>query len=72
VQPIDLIKTLYQMQMNEYFIQTSFLQTGKTIYKKAGIKGLYIGWQARIIQYVIQTFFTSALLEYLENKVKII
>ena len=69
VQPIDLIKTLYQMQMNEEFLQTSFLDTARIIYKTHGVTGLYIGWQARLIQYIIQTFFTSALLEYLEHRV---
>lgn len=57
------------MQLNEEFLQTSFRDTAKLIYKTHGIKGLYIGWQARLIQYVIQTFFTSALLEYLEHQV---
>jgi len=55
--------------MNEEFLQTSFLDTSKIIYKTHGLRGLYIGWQARLIQYVIQTFFTSALLEYLEHRV---
>lgn len=57
------------MQMNEEFLQTNFRDTAKIIYKTHGITGLYIGWQARLIQYVIQTFFTSTLLEYLEHRV---
>lgn len=58
------------MQMNEVILQDSFLSTGKMVYKLGGIRALYIGWEARIIQYIIQTFFTSALLEYLEHRVE--
>ena len=38
--------------------------------KKYGLKGLYLGWQARIMQYMIQSAFTLIVIEDLKYEYK--
>lgn len=62
--PIDCIKTFYQQYREEYKGQ-SFMETAKQIKKMYGIKGLYLGWSARMLQYTIQSSFTLIAIEEL-------
>jgi hypothetical protein len=39
----------------------------RDLYQSYGIRGLYLGWQVRMIQYMIQSVFTVTLLEKLER-----
>jgi len=69
VMPLDMTKTLYQ-QHNEEFANKKLRETMKIVYKKTGVKGFYYGWQPRLIQYIIQSFFTVTALEKMEHKIK--
>ena len=40
------------------------------VYKTRGFGGFYIGWQPKMIQYIIQSVFTVSILDKLENKIQ--
>jgi len=69
VMPLDMTKTLYQ-QHNEEFANKKLTETLKIVYKKTGFKGFYYGWQPRLIQYIIQSFFTVTALEKMEHRIR--
>jgi hypothetical protein len=46
------------------------VQVVKKMFNKYGIYGLYIGWSARIVQYMIQSAFTLIIIEDLHRKYK--
>ena len=64
--PIDMIKTKYQMQRNDEYKKLSITQAAKHIFEERGLTGFYVAWHMRLTQYIIQTYFTSRLLEHLE------
>ncbi|EGR29621.1 mitochondrial carrier protein, putative [Ichthyophthirius multifiliis] len=66
--PFDKLKTLYQMQLNQIYLQHNIYKLLKNIYYQQGGVSLYNGWQIRLIQYLIQAVFTSTLLERLEER----
>ena len=68
VMPFDMTKTLYQ-QHSEEFVNKKFSETVRTVYKKAGLKAFYYGWQPRMVQYIIQSVFTVTALEKMEHKI---
>lgn len=60
--PIDCIKTFYQKY--EMTMQREpFLKTIVKLHCKYGLRGLYLGWSARMIQYTIQSAFTLIVIE---------
>lgn len=65
VHPLDCIKT------NQQKIQSSkhdnIRGVFEYIYKGYGIRGLYVGWEARMLQYMINSAFTVAVLEGLKE-----
>lgn len=63
VLPFDCVKT-HQQKMNATENE-SFALKMKWIYWHYGIRGLYVGWQARMVQYMINSGFTVAVLESL-------
>jgi len=69
VMPFDMTKTLHQ-QHSANFANKKLRETIKTVYREAGIKGFYYGWQPRLIQYIINSALTVTALETLEHKMK--
>ena len=67
VLPFDRIKTIFQMDVKSKHKKSSILKSFTSIYKKEGFLSFYSGWQATLLQGFIQIFFTSFLLEFLEN-----
>jgi hypothetical protein len=65
--PFDFVKTQAQ---KENAIKGNTFSIIKTIYNTHGMKPLYIGWQFKMIQYIIQSMFTIAALEHLELRSK--
>lgn len=65
--PFDFVKTQCQKDKNSEKSPYSIIDY---YFKKHGIKSLYVGWQFRYIQYLIQSLFTVKTLDYLENKAK--
>lgn len=67
IMPIDCIKTFYQ-QFDGHKNDQSFVKTVKTMFKTHGLRGLYLGWSARLIQYMIQSAFTLIVIEDLHKQ----
>lgn len=66
IMPVDCIKTFYQDY--EGLVKSknlSFFQFLGNSFQDYGLKGLYLGWQARIVQYMIQSAFTLIVIEEL-------
>ena len=60
VMPVDYVKTQYQKQSHE---DTSSIK--KILwrrYLKSGLRGFYLGWQVKLAQYTINSFFTVGIL----------
>lgn len=70
IYPIDLVKTLKQQHNNEMYRDSSFLRVAGNIYRSSGVFGLYRGLSVRLAHYMINSFFTSGLLDHFERKVK--
>lgn len=70
VQPLDCIKTNQQKikALNHNSISSLF----KHIYNGYGVRGFYVGWEARMLQYMINSGFTVVLLESLRESFKLI
>eukprot|EP01121_Diplochlamys_sp_Union-15-3_P005113 TRINITY_DN1540_c0_g3_i2.p1 TRINITY_DN1540_c0_g3~~TRINITY_DN1540_c0_g3_i2.p1 ORF type:complete len:289 (+),score=36.57 TRINITY_DN1540_c0_g3_i2:178-1044(+) len=66
--PFDAVKTMHQ-KLDPVGTKGVFKTMGKII-ESHGIHGLYTGWQIRICQYLIQSIFTVALLDRLEQRFK--
>ena len=58
--PVDCIKTFYQEHKSNKK-NLSFWKISKYGLKKYGINGLYNGWNARFVQYTINSMFTLVL-----------
>jgi len=67
VMPFDLTKTLYQQHQAVEYKDRKLTETMKLIYKKRGFSAFYVGWQPRMVQYVIQSVFTVTALDRLER-----
>ena len=65
--PFDFVKT--QCQKDKSIKKSSF-RIMEYYIKDHGIKSLYVGWQFRYLQYLIQSLFTVKTLDFLENKAK--
>lgn len=57
IMPIDCVKTFYQ-QYEETHEGKPIVRSVIQMYDKYGLRGLYLGWSARMIQYMIQSAFT--------------
>lgn len=66
--PFDVVKT--QMQKAGHPKQSSVMHLMKTVYRSSGVRGLYAGWQVRLVQYMVQSVFTVSILEHLERKLR--
>lgn len=67
IMPIDCVKTFYQ-QYESLTDRNSFIRTIRNMVNTYGIKGLYLGWSARLIQYTIQSVFTLIVIEELQRE----
>ncbi len=67
VHPWDVVKTLHQKNRP---LRLGVWATIKTLFKEQGLRGTYAGWEARLLQYVIQSCFTVSTFEYFRNKRK--
>lgn len=67
--PIDMIKTQYQKHDAELH-KKSVVQATKTIYLAHGLKGFYAGWQANLIQYLIQCLVCVPMYEKFETRMR--
>lgn len=65
VLPFDCVKTHQQKMMAVE--SGGMLNTMRCIYTVYGAKGVYAGWQARMLQYMINSAFTVAILEHLKE-----
>lgn len=65
VQPLDCIKT--NQQKNKASGRSSIWLVVKHRYNEFGVRGLYVGWEARMVQYMINSGFTVAVLEALKS-----
>lgn len=63
--PFDCMKTQFQMQSP--IENRGLINAMKYTYKNFGMRGLYAGWQPRMLQYMIQSVFTVSLLDKLEK-----
>lgn len=54
------------MQKHCYLQDNTFYMM-KKYYHSYGIKVLYVGWQFKMFQYIVQSIFTVTTLEHLEN-----
>ena len=66
--PFDTVKT--NLQKKDHIETRGVIKTMQKIYNNHGIKGLYAGWQIRMVQYMIQSIFTVSVLDYLERSWK--
>lgn len=66
--PFDVLKT--QLQQSKFIHNEGVIQTMHKIYLRYGAKGLYAGWQVRMLQYMIQSAFTVTILDQLEGSFK--
>lgn len=67
--PFDFVKTQCQKDQNS---EKSLIKIMKYNIEKYGFKSLYIGWQFRYLQFIIQSLLTVKTLDYLENKAKLL
>jgi Mitochondrial carrier protein len=65
--PFDFVKTQCQKDSN---LNEGCLKILRGYYKEYGLKALYIGWQFKSLQYLLQSMITISTLDYLENKAK--
>jgi hypothetical protein len=65
VQPFDTLKT--SRQKNVPVLTSGVLATLREIYATQGFRGVYAGWQPRMVQYMIQAAVTSKALDHLER-----
>ena len=61
VMPVDFIKTHFQKFKGSE--KPSFKEIVGNRYMEVGLRGFYIGWQVKLIQYTINSMFTVAILE---------
>ena len=66
VMPLDYIKTQYQR--NNAQTKGNLLNFIFSEVKRVGVKGMYIGWNFKLIQYNINSFFSVMILEQLLNR----
>merc|ERR1719378_208857 len=67
--PIDTMKTLYQRHDKPVETGRGMLSVAREVVAKSGTRGLYLGWPARMAQYVIQASITVPLLEMLDKRI---
>lgn len=63
--PFDLMKT--RLQMESLPKKQSVVKAASYYIKKYGVRALWRGWQVRLMQFFIHSFFTVTLLERLER-----
>lgn len=68
--PFDFVKTQKQKDKHDNFYDKNTLRVIFETIKQKGFGRLYVGWQFRIMQYLIQSIFTVVALEKLEMKAK--
>ncbi len=62
--PIDCIKTTMQKADAS---QQGLIPTIQQFYQAYGLAGYYVGWKAKLLQYLLNSAFTVALLERLRD-----
>jgi hypothetical protein len=65
IMPFDCVKT-HQQKMNSTENE-SFVLKLRWVYHHYGVRGLYVGWQARMVQYMVNSGFTVVALERLRE-----
>lgn len=65
IMPFDCAKT--RLQMYSYVKKNSVFNVMKEVWQQGGIRGLYAGWQSRMLQYTINSAFTVTVFEKLEQ-----
>ena len=65
--PLDLVKTLAQ---KAEYVNAYTYNILKTTYQEKGLLKLYVGWQFRLGQYIVQAILTCSALEELEVRRK--
>jgi solute carrier family 25 carnitine/acylcarnitine transporter 20/29 len=65
--PLDLVKTLAQKAK---YVNAYTFNILKSTYQEKGLLKLYVGWQFRLGQYIVQAILTCSALEELEIKRK--
>lgn len=65
VQPLDCLKT--HIQKVDSIQGYSILSIFSLVFKQYGFRGLYIGWQVRLFQYMVHALFTISVLEHLKQ-----
>lgn len=68
VMPFDTAKTLLQKASPEK--NCGIVSIMRKVIRKDGVRGLYAGWQLRLAQYVLHSFFTVPVLDRLEQNHK--
>eukprot|EP01117_Protostelium_nocturnum_P020605 TRINITY_DN9361_c0_g1_i1.p2 TRINITY_DN9361_c0_g1~~TRINITY_DN9361_c0_g1_i1.p2 ORF type:complete len:305 (+),score=90.13 TRINITY_DN9361_c0_g1_i1:57-971(+) len=66
--PFDVVKTTLQKRDLSGKEMNGIISTMRVLVKQNGSRILWIGWQPRMAQYILQSFFTMTLLEKLELK----
>jgi solute carrier family 25 citrate transporter 1 len=66
--PFDTVKTL--LQKDNPWPNQGIAKTMYKAYQTFGISGLYAGWEARIIQYMLQAYLTVNLWDKLKNDMR--
>lgn len=64
VLPLDCVKTHFQKVDSDHNLRITdvFL----FIVKRYGFRGIYVGWQVRLLQYIVNALFTITILEHLK------
>ena len=68
VMPVDYLKT--QFQKNGSSERPQLKKLIQQRYQSSGVRGFYIGWQVKLIQYTINSIFTVGIFESLMNDYK--
>jgi solute carrier family 25 carnitine/acylcarnitine transporter 20/29 len=66
VMPFDIVKTA--LQKSDYIENAGVIKTMRSIQRQHGVLALYSGWQAKMVQYMINASITVSLLDSLENR----
>jgi len=66
IMPIDCVKTNVQKSSLRQNRKSSF-KIARYLYVNYGMRGLYVGWEAKMGQYMLHAFFTVSLLENLKE-----
>lgn len=63
--PFDVVKT--NLQKEQHFANEGLFRVMKKVYQTHGMRGLYTGWQVRMVHYMLHSLFSVTLLDRLES-----